>query len=583
MKKILLSVLLSAAITLPTLAVGPMPKVWTVKQSDSTSIKIMVRGAGGRTVYYTTLDGKILTKGANNSFYYAVIRDGKLQPSALIAHEAGDRTAEEKAFLDANKTEKNMHLLNSVAKRTAHNAPLKAISASTADGLGEYNRSGMGGINSIGTPLVPVVMVEFKDKDFLSTTTPEKMMRYYNEAGYHDEPGCVGSVKDFFESQSRGMFVPTFEVIGPIKVNHSYAYYGRDERTAELVRDVVKEAKAQNISFDKFKNAKTGHVELICLFYAGRGQATEDPNKPGYENYIWPQEQDINETIEGIPFNSYFVGNELNYYGTLMGMGVFCHEFGHALGLPDFYNTDPSVTLSRNPFGYWSIMDAGPYVNNANAPIGYTAYERSYLGWLKIKELTSPQTVKLDPVSNRNGELAAIVRSTRNRAEYFILENRTSDTWYPKAYKERRANGYETFTFGDGLMLSHFAYTKGTWETNSVNTVDSKMRAYIIPADDEQLNYSAHKENLFGVEKKNIDKLTFYDGLTVNNAIQGIEVNADGTILFGYRQQPSAIENISETTTENAGDGYYYDLQGRRMLNPTRGIYIHNGKKIVVK
>ena len=85
-----------------------------------------------------------------------------------------------------------------------------------------------------------------------------------------------------------------------------------------------------------------------------------------------------------------------------MGMGVFCHEFGHALGLPDFYNTDPAVTLSRNPFGYWSIMDAGPYVNNANAPIGYTAYERSYLGWLKLKELTSPQTVKLDPISNKD-------------------------------------------------------------------------------------------------------------------------------------------------------------------------------------
>ena len=60
--------LLSAAITLPTLAVGPMPKVWTVKQSDSTSIKIMVRGEGGRTVYYTTLDGKILTKGAMENY-----------------------------------------------------------------------------------------------------------------------------------------------------------------------------------------------------------------------------------------------------------------------------------------------------------------------------------------------------------------------------------------------------------------------------------------------------------------------------------------------------------------------------------
>ena len=52
MKKILLSVFLSASISLPTLAVGPLPKVWTVKQSDSTSIKIMVKGEGGRTVYY---------------------------------------------------------------------------------------------------------------------------------------------------------------------------------------------------------------------------------------------------------------------------------------------------------------------------------------------------------------------------------------------------------------------------------------------------------------------------------------------------------------------------------------------------
>ncbi|MBF1514373.1 MAG: M6 family metalloprotease domain-containing protein [Prevotella pallens] len=583
MKKILLSVFLSASISLPTLAVGPLPKVWTVKQSDSTSIKIMVKGEGGRTVYYASLDGKIIVKGANNDFYYAVINDGKLQPSTFIAHEAGDRTAEERAFLNEAKTERKMYMLNSAATRAQQAIPRKAISASTADGLGEYNKTGMGGINSIGTPQVPVVMVEFRDKEFLPTTTPEKMTRYYNEAGYHDEPGCVGSVKDFFTSQSRGMFVPTFEVIGPIKVNHSYAYYGKNERTSDLVRDVVKEAKAQNISFDKFKNPKTGHVELICLFYAGRGQATEDPSKPGYENYIWPQEQDINETIEGTPFNSYFVGNELNYYGTLMGMGVFCHEFGHALGLPDFYNTDPAVTLSRNPFGYWSIMDAGPYVNNANAPIGYTAYERSYLGWLKLKELTSPQTVKLDPISNKDGELAAIVRSPRNRSEYFILENRTSDTWYPKAYRERRTNGYDTFTFGDGLMLSHFAYDKQYWEYNSVNTVDNKMRAYIIPADNEQLNYSAHKENLYGVEKKSIDKLAFYDGVTIQNAVQGIEVNADGTIVFGYRQNPTAIENITEATDENKGDGYYYDLQGRRVQNPTRGIYIHNGKKIVVK
>ena len=65
-----------------------------------------------------------------------------------------------------------------------------------------------------------------------------------------------------------------------------------------------------------------------------------------------------------------------------------------------------------------------------------------------------------------------------------------------KHTEKEETNGYDTFTFGDGLMLSHFAYDKQYWEYNSVNTVDNKMRAYIIPADNEQLNYSAHKENL---------------------------------------------------------------------------------------
>ena len=132
-------------------------------------------------------------------------------------------------------------------------------------------------------------------------------------------------------------------------------------------------------------------------------------------------------------------------------------------------------------------------------------------------------------------------------------------------------------------MLSHYAYDKYTWASNNVNTNAQKMRAYMIPADGEKLNYSAHRENLYGVNKMNIDKLTFYDKTSIENAVQDIKVHEDGTITFGYRQQPNSIENITDKTKESVGDGYYYDLQGRRVLNPTRGIYIHNGKKIVVK
>ena len=76
MKKILFLMLLSVTFTLPTLAIRPLQKVWTVKQSDSTSIKILVHGEGGRTVFFTSLDGKIIIKGADNNFYHTIIREG---------------------------------------------------------------------------------------------------------------------------------------------------------------------------------------------------------------------------------------------------------------------------------------------------------------------------------------------------------------------------------------------------------------------------------------------------------------------------------------------------------------------------
>lgn len=71
-----------------------------------------------------------------------------------------------------------------------------------------------------------------------------------------------------------------------------------------------------------------------------------------------------------------------------MGIGVFVHEFGHALGLPDFYCTDYSYENNAG-FGMYDVMDQGAYYGlYARMPVGYTAYEKSFMGWLQIPELT---------------------------------------------------------------------------------------------------------------------------------------------------------------------------------------------------
>ena len=60
------------------------------------------------------------------------------------------------------------------------------------------------------------------------------------------------------------------------------------------------------------------------------------------------------------------------------------------------------------------------------------------------------------------------------------------------------------------------------------------------------------------------------------------EAQAKGFILTFEDGSTTGIETV-ETSKGNIEDGVYYDLQGRRVENPTRGIYIVNGKKVVIK
>ena len=421
-----------------------------------------------------------------------------------------------------------------VTKRAqTRRAAAKVIAASTSDGLGKYGQSGLGAFNSIGEYTIPVIMVQFSNKQFLPTTTVEKMTRFYNEEGYHDEEGCMGSVRDYFKSQSRGMFVPTFDVVGIVTLNHEYAYYGAGDESVSKVKEFASDAVKAAISqlgtdFSQYVrtttnvNGSTTGVPLVCIFYAGYGQATGSMDDDE-EDTVWPCEVDWNTSVQGTKFNSFFVGNELYDDGELMGMGVFCHETGHALGLPDFYCTDYSYNQD-DPFGNWSIMDCGAYVNDARAPIGYTAYERSYLGWLDIPTYTAGSNKTLDPYTTEDGTTAVKV-ATNDNTEYFILENRQPGTWYPES-------------MGSGLMVSRFAYSNTYWSYNTLNNTQRSKRAMIVTADGAKLYYSGDQKNLYGNGVNSITSLKRYRSGTINPQINNITKNTDGTITLNAAVAP---------------------------------------------
>ena len=452
---------------------------------------------------------------------------------------------------------------NSRARRAAK----RACYSSTADGLGEYGKMSMGAVPSIGSYTILVIMVQFSDAKFQSTTTVAKMKRYYNNEGYSEEDGSVGSVKDYFKSQSHGMFVPTFDVVGIVTLSNNYSTYGYDSDPYEVIddnidqlpRDAVAAAVSQlGVDFSQYvipagdANHKAG-VPLVCILYAGRGQATESQSNAN-SKLIWPCEWDCDEDISGTHFNSWFVGNELYYDGSLNGIGTFCHEFGHALGLPDFYCTDYSYE-EDDAFSDWSIMDTGGYVEDGYAPIGYNAYEKSYMGWLKLEEIGEDGDKTLQSPADAGVGSAYIIRNSST--ETFILENRQPGTWYPQS------------SHGSGLMLSRIAYDATAWNENYLNNTQNSKRAMIVTANGETLDYSSSPANLYGNGVNNITSLTLFNRKKKSVGIKDITKNSDGTITFTYTASSSGgddptpptnylfYESFNECAGTGGNDGYW--------------------------
>ena len=161
------------------------------------------------------------------------------------------------------------------------------------------------------------------------------------------------------------------------------------------------------MNFQRFVNG--GAVPLVVFIFAGEGE--HNSKTRGSEDYIWAHYKAEFTRINGVAFNSYFVGNELTPIykrenGQVVmedgypvvdhrepdGIGVLCHELGHALGLPDFYSTSGNPLDFQTP-DLFDVMDYGQYWNDGYAPMGYSAYERACLGWLQPDELKVPTDI----------------------------------------------------------------------------------------------------------------------------------------------------------------------------------------------
>lgn len=560
MKKILLSLIVFCTV-ITAGAVPPERRLQTLTQPDGTTIQVYRHGSW-RTDFFTTADGRVLVRGGDKGLYYAEVGGEGLQASKVLAHELPNRTSAEADYLSTNRLSETTASKYITPIKKVGNAR-RVIGASTSDGLGSYGVSGVGAVPSQGDVRIPVIMVEFSDRKFKTTTTIEKMQRYYTETGYSEETGSVGSVRDYFMAQSGGMFRPEFVVVAKVTLGSSYSYYGSNDNNDgyfDVTRDAVTRAKAQGVDFSEF--AIDGAVPLVSIFYAGPGEATG-----GDDDSLWPCEADINTTIAGTKFSSCFIGNEI--YGDvnateLQGIGVFCHEFGHALGLPDFYCTD--YNHSAVTMGYWSVMCSGCYIpdGRGRAPMGYTAYERSVLGWLDIPELTAADSVSLHPFGSTEGPSAVLIRNDNNQREYFILENRQPGTWYPS-------------NFGRGMFVTHVTFNSDAWRYNNLNNEASKLRCTFVPANGTKSGRATSDLFPFGshtsLGPNTTPSLTLFDGSKLNKPIYKITLRNDSLVTFNYLDENFKGRNVGDIVSDDALRYRFLNTSQVEVIAPETGTY----------
>lgn len=464
----------------------------------------------------------------------------------------------------------------------------------------------LGGMPTTGEQRLLLLLVEFTNCKFSEIGTKSRFDDFANGDNYTFQ-GATGSIKKYFEDQSLNSYRPTFDVVGPVCVDTTYQYYGHAENSSgSRMRSLVKEAvqKAYNQGLVKnliqYDHDSNGYVDLVYVITAGFSAAEDEKINA---DYPWPHQWSVisspsfkndDETttkISKYAFSTELMGKCTSEDLTLDGIGSMCHEFSHALGLPDFYNTGSESGCYG--MDYWSVMDVGSYINDGKTPPSYTAYERSYLGWCDLEELPSSGTVTLEPFNK--GNKAYIYKNPSKNDEFLTFEYHSGDDSWDKYW-----GGFRN-TALHGMMIVHVDYNSSAWTNNTVNNTPSHQRCTLLPADtlllaydnydvlgytDRQYVYS-FKGDIFpgysNVTELNAGNTTFkwFTGKTLEDNTKDYSIGfslsniKDTGSSLSFEVGEPIVTDIRAIKTESIGVAGIFDLNGNRVANEINEIGNH--------
>lgn len=326
-----------------------------------------------------------------------------------------------------------------------------------------------------GTVRIPVVLVNFSDKAFVTPDPLTAFSNLLNQEGYA-ENGATGSVHDFYQENSHGLYDPVFEVYGPVTLPNTSEYYAYNQtgRASEALFDACT-LLDEEVDFSQYDSNNDGRIDMILMYYAGYNQA-----EGGGTSTIWPHQSEWGGygTFDGKNLRSYFCTSELrgSHGGRMCGIGTTCHEFGHSLGLPDFYDTDYEQNGSAGALYSFSTMCSGSYNNDGRTPPYFNSEELMILGWMEGQtEIPAAGELTILPVQDG----VAYKTATTVDGEYFV-------------YECRNKTGWDRYLPSGGLLVYHVDKSSNVvsgyysaallWQYGAINMFGDHPCCYLVPA-----------------------------------------------------------------------------------------------------
>ena len=304
-----------------------------------------------------------------------------------------------------------------------------------------------------GTAFLPVILADFSDNPAERTLhTPAAFQSMLFQDGYLHG---AGSLRDYYQDQSGGQFDVTGQVSNWVQMPKTYStYVGSDQGMQDAEPNdwtLVKDAAAAADSTMNYCQGDTdgdGFVDALFVVHAGAGAEEGDVS-----SRIWSVRwelptpyttQDVCANGQRVKIKDFTI--EPEEYVTagytapgaperMIAIGIFAHEFGHALGLPDLYDTDYS---SSGGVGPWDVMASGSWGFNGSKPwlpTPFSAWSKLKLGWITPQNVTQNRYGVAIPSFDApfSGHFTGVYRlaagASATAQEYFLVENRQPVGW----------------------------------------------------------------------------------------------------------------------------------------------------------